>query len=159
MVKETPPRGIPVLGLDEMAGRSAERERAIESYVSSEDTVEDIAKSVGVSRATMYTWLREEGLVGRRRRRAARRLDIPVDLDALAAGQDTLRSDLENLQTAIQETCDKTVFGFQEVTALMNRLIGGQEAIIALLSQLLAPAPVPTRRPKNTTDTQRQREI
>lgn len=100
------------------------KRRAIELYREGELTSDQIAKKIGVSRATIYNWLNAAGVAGRRGRTEA--LSAAADVSAIAA-------ELQEMRIAIQQSGVLELGDLVRDVAELRRSHGELLNLVALL--------------------------
>ena len=104
------------------------RHQAVELYRASNLSTSEIAKRMGVSRSTLYSWLERAGVVGQRKNRTT----IAADLAELVSVEDEhwreendrwnrMSSLIEDLQTEIRNRREANLNLIGEVKALIHQ--------------------------------------
>ena len=110
------------------------RHQAVELYRASNLSTSEIAKRMGVSRSTLYSWLERAGVVGQRKNRTT----IAADLAELVSVEDEhwreendrwnrMSSLIEDLQTEIRNRREANLNLIGEVKALIHQHFLAQE--------------------------------
>jgi transposase-like protein len=99
-------------------GTAARKKQAAEMYRQGEQTSNEIAKELGVSRATLYNWLNAAGVAGKRGR---------ADAAAAATDISDVASEMAELRRAIRES------GALDLGDVLREVAGLRQAVTELL--------------------------